>query len=104
MTTMTAIDYIRQRFGPVPQGWVLEVIEQGQHFLAGPCYLITLTGHYNGKQYTAGDVLIRKNFSYVTAIRDNLKWQHYCMMEVLEWEDDTERQVMMDMFGQVPQK
>lgn len=99
---MDAIGLIREKFGPVPEGFVLEVIEVGPHFLAGPCYLITLTGFYNNRQHTAGDVLIKKNFSYVTAIRDNLKHTHWRNMRDQAWENPAEWATMLETWGSIP--
>lgn len=97
-----SVDYIRQKFGPVPEGFMLEVIEIGLHFINGPVYLITLTGSYNGQQFSAGDVLIKKNFSYVSAIRDNLKHQHRRKMEEIKWSNQSEHMTILETWGMVP--
>lgn len=99
---MDAIQLIRHKFGPVPEGFLLEVIEVGPHFLAGPVYIITLTGFYNGQQYSAGDVLIKKNFSYVTAIRDNLKFTHWQHMRALVWDNPAELATLLETWGRMP--
>lgn len=99
---MDAIAYIRSKFGPVPEGFILDVIEIGGHFINGPCYLITLTGIYNGQQFSAGDVLIKKNFSYVTAIRDNLKHVHYRHMQQLAWGSKAEQLTLLETWQGIP--
>lgn len=99
---MDGVSLIREKFGPVPEGFVLEVTEIGPHFINSACYLITLTGFYNGRQHTAGDVLIKKNFSYVTAIRDNLRHTHWRNMRDLAWDDAAERELILETWGRVP--
>lgn len=86
----------------MPEGFMLEVIPIGTHFVNGPCYLITLTSTYNGRQWTSGDVLNTKNFGYISAIRDHLKFSHWRHMQGQQWENMEEWTKMLETFKGMP--